>query len=164
VRGLRGRGCRVSDEPPRYTSSTDLSSRVGGLNGQWNDDWSPQLQDERFSKAMALAGAEFLDCVNYFGKVRGDEPSPPPSTVARTFVGAWLGSTRVDSTACSPNLCPFTMLSPWPSPPASCIAATLAHHAVVVVASRPADVTDTRVARRAAAGVAARAQVRGASD
>lgn len=66
----RGRGHRVSDEPPKYTSSTDLSSRVSGLNGHWNDEWSPQLQDERFSKAMALTGAEFLDCVNYFGKVR----------------------------------------------------------------------------------------------
>jgi hypothetical protein len=80
VRGVRGRGRRVSDEPPRYTSSTDLSSRVGGLNGQWNEDSSPQLQDERFSTAMALAGAEFLDCVNYFGKVRSDQASPPPRT------------------------------------------------------------------------------------
>jgi len=49
---------------PRYRVHTDLSSRVGNLNPRWND---PQPnQDGQFSKAMRLAGEEFLDSIEYY--------------------------------------------------------------------------------------------------
>lgn len=51
----------VSDEPPRYESSTDLSSRVGHLNPEWYEK-EPDF-DAAFHTAMALVGAEFDDCV-----------------------------------------------------------------------------------------------------
>lgn len=50
-----------SDSPARYESSTDLSSRVGGLNAEWYEK-NPD-QDGNFHKAMLLAGAEFDACV-----------------------------------------------------------------------------------------------------
>ena len=59
----------VSSEPARYESHTNLSSRVGRLNPNWSEEATPALSNALFEKAMALAGAEFLDSVNYFGKV-----------------------------------------------------------------------------------------------
>lgn len=56
-------------EPPRYTSSTDLSARVGKLNPAWNEPSSRDAADAQFAKAMALAGGEFMDAVRYYGKV-----------------------------------------------------------------------------------------------
>ena len=49
-------------------SSTNLSSRVGGLNPRWNEDASPELTQQRFLKAMDLTGGEFLESVEYFAK------------------------------------------------------------------------------------------------
>eukprot|EP01089_Gocevia_fonbrunei_P020400 TRINITY_DN7605_c0_g1_i1.p1 TRINITY_DN7605_c0_g1~~TRINITY_DN7605_c0_g1_i1.p1 ORF type:complete len:363 (-),score=76.31 TRINITY_DN7605_c0_g1_i1:53-1057(-) len=46
---------------PRYTINTDLSSRVKHLNSNWND--KDQNQDERFKKAMELAGSEFVESI-----------------------------------------------------------------------------------------------------
>jgi len=50
----------------RYSSSTDLSSRVSFLNPSWNDP-HPDV-DGGFRRAMELTGQEFLDRVNFFGK------------------------------------------------------------------------------------------------
>lgn len=58
----------VSSEPPRYQSSTDLSARVGKLNPAWNEEPTAEYSNAQFAKASALAGAEFLDAVRYFGK------------------------------------------------------------------------------------------------
>jgi len=58
-----------SDQPPKYTNSTDLSGRVGKLNPHWNEEWNAAVLYERFLSAKTLAGVEFLDSVNYFGKV-----------------------------------------------------------------------------------------------
>ena len=49
-------------------SSTNLSSRVGGLNPRWNEDASPELTQQRFLKAMDLTGGEFLESVEYFAQ------------------------------------------------------------------------------------------------
>ena len=58
----------------RYTSRTDLSSRVGGLNPAWNDaDQSDDKLMQQFLKAVELTGAEFLEAVDYLAKVRRDE-------------------------------------------------------------------------------------------
>ena len=57
-----------TEQPPRYVSSTNLSSRVGGLNPRWNEDASPELTQQRFLKAMDLTGGEFLESVEYFAK------------------------------------------------------------------------------------------------
>lgn len=51
----------VSDEPPRYESSTDLSSRVGRLNPEWYEK-EPDY-DAAFRAAMDLVGTEFDSCV-----------------------------------------------------------------------------------------------------
>lgn len=58
-----------SDQPPKYTNSTDLSSRVGKLHPAWNEDDSAEVYYKGFLKAVELTGFEFLDSVNYFGKV-----------------------------------------------------------------------------------------------
>jgi len=59
-------GISVTDQPPRYRITTDLSSRVGMLNPSWNDP-SPDL-DGQFYKAMEVVGSEFVSKVNYYGK------------------------------------------------------------------------------------------------
>ncbi|XP_047321861.1 MYG1 protein-like [Impatiens glandulifera] len=58
-----------TEEPPRYTNSTHLSSRVGKLNLDWIDpDQSPEKENEAFQKAMALAGSEFLNSVQFYAR------------------------------------------------------------------------------------------------
>ncbi|XP_014216330.1 UPF0160 protein MYG1, mitochondrial [Copidosoma floridanum] len=50
-------GVPMFDGEPLYRICTDLCSRVGRLNIQWN---TPHLkEDEQFSKAMAMVGEEF---------------------------------------------------------------------------------------------------------
>ena len=53
-----------TENPPRYSISTDLSSRVGNLNPSWFDP-SPN-PDEQFTKAVALTGSEFLQSLQYY--------------------------------------------------------------------------------------------------
>lgn len=47
-------------EPP-YRVGTDLSSRVGHLNPDWNEESTPELVAERFEAAVELTGREFAD-------------------------------------------------------------------------------------------------------
>ncbi len=63
------------DTPPKYMSTTNLSSRVGALNPRWNEDQSSERTDEQFLKAVQLTGSDFLDSVDYISKVH--TPSPP---------------------------------------------------------------------------------------
>ncbi|KAK9839664.1 hypothetical protein WJX81_004487 [Elliptochloris bilobata] len=56
------------DQPPRYVSSTDLSSRVGALNPRWNGDASAAATDAGFAKAVELTGHEFEEAVDYYSK------------------------------------------------------------------------------------------------
>lgn len=57
-------GVNQYDGEPRYTVSTNISSRVAALNPKWNDkDPDPE---NCFQKAMEMVGAEFLENVNYF--------------------------------------------------------------------------------------------------
>lgn len=49
---------------PKYHISTSLSARVGHLNPSWNDDNSPEIQNERFIQAMTLTCSEFIQCVD----------------------------------------------------------------------------------------------------
>ena len=58
---------QYEDVTPKYSISTNLSSRVSNLNPSWND--AEKNFDAGFYKAMDLTGSEFLDKVNYFGKV-----------------------------------------------------------------------------------------------
>ncbi|KAK9291938.1 hypothetical protein L1049_019890 [Liquidambar formosana] len=58
-----------TDQPPRYVSNTNLSSRVGRLNLDWMDpDQSPEKENEAFQRAMTLAGDEFLESVHFHAK------------------------------------------------------------------------------------------------
>ncbi|PXF44393.1 hypothetical protein BWQ96_05836 [Gracilariopsis chorda] len=50
-----------SSHPPRYESSTDLSSRVAKLNAEWYET-NPD-QDANFLKAMDMAGKEMDECM-----------------------------------------------------------------------------------------------------
>ena len=51
----------------RYSISTNLSSRVSHLSPNWNDE--EQDTTGGFYKAMELTKQEFLDRVNYYGRV-----------------------------------------------------------------------------------------------
>ena len=51
----------------RYSISTNLSSRVSHLSPNWND--AEQDFDAGFYKALDLTRLEFLDRVNYYGRV-----------------------------------------------------------------------------------------------
>ncbi|CAI8598558.1 unnamed protein product [Vicia faba] len=58
-----------SDESPKYVINTDLASRIKRLNLDWTDaDQSSDAETEAFHRAMALAGGEFLENVNYYAK------------------------------------------------------------------------------------------------
>ncbi|XAR70123.1 hypothetical protein NMG60_11026885 [Bertholletia excelsa] len=58
-----------TDQPPRYVNNTHLSSRVGRLNLDWMEpDQSFEKENEAFSRAMALAGNEFLESVRFHAK------------------------------------------------------------------------------------------------
>lgn len=50
---------------PVYRVNTDLSSRVGYLNPDWNQTATREEIDERFLKAVKLTGAELVDAVNF---------------------------------------------------------------------------------------------------
>ncbi|CAL0327503.1 unnamed protein product [Lupinus luteus] len=57
------------DEPPKYVINTTLSSRIKRLNLDWMDsNQSSDRENEAFHRAMALAGGEFLENVNYYAK------------------------------------------------------------------------------------------------
>ena len=60
-------GISTHDGEPRYTISTNLSSRIAHLGPTWQDP-NPDY-DSAFVKAMDLTRIEFLDRVNYYGKV-----------------------------------------------------------------------------------------------
>ncbi|KAF8489399.1 GAMM1 protein [Gautieria morchelliformis] len=53
---------------PRYNNRTDLSSRVGWLNPEWNESVDAKSMDERFVQASNLAGEEFLNRLDHYGK------------------------------------------------------------------------------------------------
>jgi len=53
---------------PLYKSRTDLSSRVGRLNPEWNEEVSADDLSLRFQKAMELTGKEFSEEVAFFAK------------------------------------------------------------------------------------------------
>ncbi|KAJ4811952.1 UPF0160 protein [Rhynchospora pubera] len=56
-----------TDQPPKYVNNTNLSSRVGRLNPDWNDpDQSPEKEDAAFQQAMSLTGNEFLQSLRYY--------------------------------------------------------------------------------------------------
>lgn len=60
-------GISTHDGEGRYSISTNLSSRVSHLSPNWNDE--EKDFDVGFYKAMDLTRLEFLDRVNYYGKV-----------------------------------------------------------------------------------------------
>ncbi|KAI3818042.1 hypothetical protein L1987_11844 [Smallanthus sonchifolius] len=58
-----------TDEPPRYVNNTTLSSRISRLNVNWyDDDQSPEKEDQAFQHAMALAGNEFMNSIHFHAK------------------------------------------------------------------------------------------------
>lgn len=52
-----------------YDIRTGLSSRVSNLKPHWNEETTDEILMKKFKEAMSLIGNEFLDRVNYFGKV-----------------------------------------------------------------------------------------------
>ncbi|TIB07993.1 hypothetical protein E3P92_03896 [Wallemia ichthyophaga] len=52
-----------------YRNRTDLSSRVGKLNSNWNEEFTEQSQMVRFEEASKLTGKEFLESVDQYAKV-----------------------------------------------------------------------------------------------
>jgi len=60
-------GIFTHDGEGRYSISTNLSSRVSRLSPNWND--AEQDSDVGFYQALDLTRLEFLERVNYYGKV-----------------------------------------------------------------------------------------------
>ncbi|XP_057453552.1 uncharacterized protein LOC130745361 isoform X2 [Lotus japonicus] len=57
------------NEPPKYVINTCLPSRIKRLNLDWRDsDQSSDKENQAFHQAMALAGGEFLESLNYYAK------------------------------------------------------------------------------------------------
>ncbi|KAK7317101.1 hypothetical protein RJT34_01052 [Clitoria ternatea] len=57
------------NEPPKYVINTTLPCRIKRLNLDWMDsDPLSDRENQAFHGAMALAGAEFLESVNYYAK------------------------------------------------------------------------------------------------
>ena len=54
----------ITDGESRYTITTDLSSRVGYLNPEWNSIGTNE--NAQFHKAMELVGSEFTSRVTYY--------------------------------------------------------------------------------------------------
>ncbi|XP_078063817.1 MYG1 exonuclease [Mustelus asterias] len=59
-------GISQCDGEPRYSISTNLSSRVAHLNPAWNAD--SQDTEAGFARAMELVGSEFVERVDYYHK------------------------------------------------------------------------------------------------
>ncbi|CAG5134400.1 unnamed protein product [Candidula unifasciata] len=57
-------GIDQTDSVPRYRITTNLSSRVNGLNPKWNDKENDETT--QFEKAMKMAGTEFVDRVTFY--------------------------------------------------------------------------------------------------
>lgn len=57
-------GVTVADGELKYHVSTTLSNRVGGLNPEWNEPQTADIQNERFKQAMLLTGSEFISHVH----------------------------------------------------------------------------------------------------
>ncbi|KDR85017.1 hypothetical protein GALMADRAFT_233581 [Galerina marginata CBS 339.88] len=55
-----------TDIKAKYSSRTDLSSRVGALNPWWNQSTDSQTVDGLFEKASQLTGQEFLGKLDYY--------------------------------------------------------------------------------------------------
>ncbi|WJX34298.1 hypothetical protein P8452_22424 [Trifolium repens] len=57
------------NQSPKYVINTGLASRIKRLNLDWMDsDQSSDAENEAFHRAMALAGGEFVENVNYYAK------------------------------------------------------------------------------------------------
>ncbi|KAI2796007.1 hypothetical protein BLOT_016211 [Blomia tropicalis] len=62
-------GVSQYDGEPRYHIKTNLSSRVEMLKPAWNEPSDDKIMYERFLQASKLTGEEFMDRVNYYGKI-----------------------------------------------------------------------------------------------
>jgi len=62
-----GVSCYPTDVVPKYKVSSTLPQRVGMLNPSWVEG-SVADMDDRFARAIALAGGEFVDHANYYIK------------------------------------------------------------------------------------------------
>ncbi|KAH7099492.1 putative GAMM1 protein [Auriculariales sp. MPI-PUGE-AT-0066] len=91
-----------SSEPQRYSSSTDLSSRVGFLNPAWNESVDSAAVDARFETASTLTGTEFASRL-------------------QSYVSAWLPAREIVRAAFdarstvhpSGRIVLFTEYAPW---------------------------------------------------
>ncbi|XP_076915285.1 uncharacterized protein LOC143574582 [Bidens hawaiensis] len=55
-----------TDQSPKYVNTTTLSSRISRLNLNWyDDDQSPEKEDQAFQHAMTLVGS---DCIHFHAK------------------------------------------------------------------------------------------------
>jgi len=93
-----------SDKPPRYQQHTDLASRVGRLNPEWNADAADDDERmRRFEQAIALTGAEFYNELNHIVRVWLPARAIVESALAQRFT--------VHASGCVvelPRYCPWT--------------------------------------------------------
>lgn len=58
-------GIEVATGTINYRVTTSLSSRVGFLNPQWNEESSVEAMNEAFKKAVLLTGTEFTEAIQH---------------------------------------------------------------------------------------------------
>ena len=106
---------------PLYKDFTSLSSRVSQLNVQWYEDFSLELQRERFEKAIAICKEAFLThaqwvvrvcfpcflflCISLFICILFLSIFSPFSTVQTSFVYSELCSSTFCSSVCYQSSC-----------------------------------------------------------
>lgn len=61
-------GVNQYDSEPHYQSSTNLGSRVKGLNPWWNQPSTNEIMDAQFCKAMELTGSEFKSKIEFYAR------------------------------------------------------------------------------------------------
>jgi len=60
-------GVQVADEP-RYRIVTHLGARIGRLNPSWQEENSPEVENQRFKEAMLVAAKELCDIVRGYAQ------------------------------------------------------------------------------------------------
>ena len=90
-------------EQLRYQISTNLSTRVSFYNPSWNEKSSPDLEMQRFVKAMSLVRDEFIERIQFYARVW----LPARASVEQAVKARYSVDTSGDIIAFDSGACPW---------------------------------------------------------